>query len=301
MAQAAPLSLNSGSWAAELLGNQCQRLVRLQGDVLADRDPEPLHQLRVSLRRLRTLLVQFEAALELPETVAAARIAGVARRTSLTRDLDVLAQRIEGSLLPALPECEQTPLSAALKRLRRERRDAFEQLRQALRGGRHLKLLAHLQHWLRQPRFTPLGLLPLSDWLVEWQQPSSATLLLHPGWFSEDPDDACLHDLRKRIKGVRYSLENLQPHLDPALGDWITALRQAQDHLGELNDLQVLRRALSERALPVRLSRLPQLREALDRQQSDCWQQWRSQVNGLLDGEQRRQLHRRLAGMLILP
>jgi hypothetical protein len=47
-------SLTSGAFAQELIHRQIRRLGKLQGQVLADRDPEPLHQMRVSLRRLRT-------------------------------------------------------------------------------------------------------------------------------------------------------------------------------------------------------------------------------------------------------
>ena len=87
-------SLTSGAFAQELIHRQIRRLGKLQAEVLADRDPEPLHQLRVSLRRLRTALLQFGPALELPESVSERRIAAVARRTSLCRDLDVLQLRL---------------------------------------------------------------------------------------------------------------------------------------------------------------------------------------------------------------
>jgi hypothetical protein len=51
--------LSSGAYALDLIQRQVRRLGKLQGEVLADCDPEPLHQLRVSLRRLRTALSQF--------------------------------------------------------------------------------------------------------------------------------------------------------------------------------------------------------------------------------------------------
>ena len=56
-------ALSSGAYALDLIQRQVRRLGKLQGEVLADRDPEPLHQLRVSLRRLRTALSQFGPAL----------------------------------------------------------------------------------------------------------------------------------------------------------------------------------------------------------------------------------------------
>ena len=88
---------SSGAHAALLIQRQTRRLGKLQPDVLADQDPEPLHQVRVSLRRLRTVLQQFAPALVLPDTISDRRIAKVARHTGLTRDLDVLQQRLQGS------------------------------------------------------------------------------------------------------------------------------------------------------------------------------------------------------------
>ena len=55
--------------------------------MLRDADREPLHQIRVNLRRLRTVLSVFGPALVLPRGVRAARIASLARCTGETRDL----------------------------------------------------------------------------------------------------------------------------------------------------------------------------------------------------------------------
>jgi len=151
----------SGAFALELIERQTRRLGKLQPEVLADRDPEPLHQLRVSLRRLRTALAQFGPALELPESVESGRIAAVARRTSLCRDLDVLRLKLAGHLLPCLPESEQRIMASAMKRLGRERAQAFESLQEGLCHSRYLKLLARLHKWQRKPHFTTIGQLPL--------------------------------------------------------------------------------------------------------------------------------------------
>ncbi|MFM7315095.1 MAG: CHAD domain-containing protein, partial [Cyanobium sp.] len=46
--------LRCGGHARTLIAERLARLVGLQAEVLADRDPEPLHQMRVSFRRLRS-------------------------------------------------------------------------------------------------------------------------------------------------------------------------------------------------------------------------------------------------------
>ena len=86
-----------------------------QAEVLADDDPEALHQLPVALRRLRTALGQFGPALELPKGVTERRIAQVAERTGRCRDLDVLRLRLREQILPRLPSQEQAKLHGALR------------------------------------------------------------------------------------------------------------------------------------------------------------------------------------------
>ncbi|MEB3317564.1 MAG: CHAD domain-containing protein [Cyanobacteriota bacterium] len=266
--------LTNGAFALELIQRQIRRLGKLQGEVLADRDPEPLHQLRVSLRRLRTALDQFAPAVHLPAGVNEQRVADVARRTGLCRDLDVLGQRLR-ELLPKLPAEEQRCLKQAMKRLGEDRAKSFNTLREALHGSRYLKLLARLSRWQKQTSFTPLGLLPLLPWLSEWQAPFTAALFLDPGWLELDPSSAALHGLRKRIKRARYCLEPLEPWCQPPLQAWVDDLRQAQDHLGNLHDLQVLQRNLKDSESRWKISRLPVFHAELENQQVQQWLRWR--------------------------
>jgi CHAD domain-containing protein len=285
-----PLS-SSGAHAALLIQRQTRRLGKLQPDVLADHDPEPLHQLRVSLRRLRTVLQQFAPALVLPDTISDRRIAKVARHTGLTRDLDVLQQRLHGSLMPLLPAAEQKALRPVLKRLKRERRQAFEGLEEALRSGPYLKLLARLHHWQAQPRFTPLGEQPLRSWLLEWQAAASASLFLHDGWFATDPHEPALHELRKRLKALRYTLEPLEELVGPSLSRWIALLRQAQDHLGELHDLQVLSEGLFDPQRPGQPEiSLPGLEAEIAKEQAQQWRSWRELADTLHGAAARQEL-----------
>ena len=289
-----PAAPSSGRFAQDLIQRQLRRLGQLQADVLADRDREPLHQLRVSLRRLRTVLGQFAPALDLPEGVTERRVATVARQSSLCRDLDVLTLRLTNDLRPRLPAGEQDSVAVLIKRLDRERARAFEAMVDALRGPRYLKLLARLHKWEKRPRFTTLGELPLEDWLTEWQEPFTAGLFLHPGWWATDPTAESLHGLRKRIKQARYSLEALEPWCSAALLEWIQELKRAQDHLGELHDLQVLGLVIGRQESLRKQSSLVVLRAELEAAQHVCWRQWLALAEHLKAGRQRQALHHQL-------
>jgi CHAD domain-containing protein len=287
-------ALSCGNHALQLLARHGKRLVKLHPEVLDDRDPEPLHQMRVTLRRLRTGLVQFAPALELPAGVSAQRLARSGRRLGMARDLDVLRQRLEGSLLPQLSAREAEQLRPVLKRLKRERREAQGELRRALHSGRHLKLIQALQGWLREPRFTPLGQRPLGEWLTEWQWPWLGNVLLHPAWWIEDGDAEAaqepLHELRKGIKGARYRLENLLPCCGDAARSWVDRLKRAQELLGDLHDLAVLRDAI-EAELPHGLAhQMPGLHALLLEQRAGSWIAWQALTPHLLDHSERRHL-----------
>lgn len=286
--------LTSGEFALELIRRQIRRLEHLQAEVLADRDPEPLHQLRVSLRRLRTAMGQFGPALDLPDGVTVRRIAAVARRTGRCRDLDVLHLRLREQLLPRIPGSEQQALEGAMQRLRQDRALAFSTLHDALRSSRYRKLLARLHKWQKRPRYTSLGHLPLVLWLSDWQAPFTAGLYLHPGWMEEDPAAETLHDLRKRIKQARYSLEHLDPWFEPLLKTWIQDLRLAQDHLGDLHDLQILQRSFILGSSLRKSLKLPVLSAEIKAQQQLHWIHWRELVEQIYEQSHRHSVQRQL-------
>jgi CHAD domain-containing protein len=276
-AAAGAASASNGAFALALIAAQTERLRRLRPEVLEDGDREPLHQLRVSLRRLRTALRQFAPALVLPERAGGRRIAALARRTGLCRDLDVLRDHLDHQLLPHLSDGECQALRPLLKPLRRRRRQAFAAVVELLEAGRWERLLQRLEAWQQRPVFTALGEEPLAEWLLEWARPLTAGLFLDPGWWARQPQDPALHELRKRIKGVRYGLEPLVAQLDPAVQAWIGPLKQAQSALGALQDLQVLEALLLQdpaRRQGVAAACLEGVAVELERQRAVGWEQW---------------------------
>ncbi|MFZ0408985.1 MAG: CHAD domain-containing protein [Cyanobium sp.] len=291
-----PRILSNGAFALALIQRASRRLVDLQNEVVADRDPEPLHQMRVAMRRLRTALRQFGPALELPEAVKDQRIARVARRLGLARDLDVLRAHLEGSVLPMLPEAERQRLQPVLRQLGRERHQSRSQVEKTLRSGSYLNLLAQLQRWQKKPQFTALGDRPLRQWLIEWQAPELVSIFQHPGWSVLEPEGRVqdVHDLRKQCKHARYALENLLPLTGPHCHAWAGRFRGLQELLGELHDLEVLRQAIDDQLPAGSLADLPALAERLERDSQCCWQRWRLEAMELQRPQRRRQLWRDL-------
>jgi len=275
-----------GAYAATLIQARLRHLVALQADVLADQRREPLHQMRVACRQLRSTLQQFAPALIVPDPTAPDRLAKVGRHLGCRRDLDVLQHRLEHDFAPLLPEKESAVLRKLLKQLRRERKLAFEAVEEALKGRRYLKVLAQLQGWLRQPQLTPLGLQPMRAWWGEFCQTALNDLLLEPGWLVDQPYDPQgqqqLHQLRKRLKRCRYGLTNLEPLRPESLAPWLDRLRAMQHHLGDLNDLQLLHQALQRQVhdAPDRLA--PSFCSLLAESREQAWLCWRREADPLI-------------------
>jgi len=275
-----------------LLRQHTKALVRWHGPVLDNRDPEPLHQMRVSMRRLRTTLDQFGPALVLPKGVTAERVAKPLRRLGLARDLDVLGKLLEQGLLPQLPKAEAKQLKPVLKQLRRERQLAHGAVVATLQSSAYLALVAQLQGWLKDPQFSAWGESPLDGWLWELQLPALGELFLHPGWLVAELGDQgeAIHGLRIAIKRARYGLEAIGPMAGPGTRRWIQRFKLAQDLLGELNDGEVLRRAIDSQISQGLDEALPELMGLLDQQRQELWQQWRHQARSLNTSRQRRSL-----------
>lgn len=279
--------VTTGEQARQLISRQLSRLVDLEPAVLLGEDHEALHQYRVSLRRLRSLLRQFGPALELPRRLSRARIAALARATGSCRDADVLREHLEQRLLPRLDPGERQGCTSLLRRLKRQRRQAMAELQTELSSQRTHKLLHRMEQWCQQPRFSSLGELSLAEWLPEWLQASSGGCFLHAGWFATQPNDGALHDLRKHIKEVRYGLEALRGWLGDAGEAWISDLRSVQSCLGDLHDQQVLVELMREHEQAP-----PALSRALERDSQEVWTQWQQLRDELLQPERRQTLLR---------
>jgi len=281
-----------GEHGAGLLRQQTKALVRWHGPVLENRDPEPLHQMRVAMRRLRTTLDQVGPALVLPKLVTAERVAKPLRRLGMARDLDVLGQRLEQGLLPQLSKAEARQLKPVLKQLRRERELAHGAVVATLQSSSYLALVAQLQGWLKDPQFSAWGESALDGWVWELQLPALAELFLHPGWLVVELGDQveAVLGLRIAIKLARYGLEAIGPMAGRSTRRWIQRLKAAQDLLGELNDGEVLRRAMDSQ-IPQGLDEaMPELLVLLDHQRQELWQQWRRQARSMNTSRQRRLL-----------
>jgi CHAD domain-containing protein len=269
-----------------------------EAEVLADQDPEALHQMRVGLRRLRTAMEAFGFALELPPAVSLSHLRKFAQGLGAVRDLDVLRAELEAQ---ELPELEKAALKPVLKAMHKQRSRVFKQLKKMLHSKSYRKFKQSLETWLERPQYGAIAKLPLLPVLPDLLLPQVSQILLHPAWLiSTAPSMAVvlqehgftLHDLRKQMKRIRYQTELFVDHYNEAFAAQVEEFKQMQEILGRIQDSAVLHEYLANR---LNLEKdCPQLTQVLDDKVSVAWLQWRSRATNYLNPHFRRDLRQRM-------
>ena len=287
-------SSDLGGYAYNVIAQQYQHMVQQEQGVLADQDPEYLHQMRVGARRLSTALEVFGCAVTLPKAARKNRVRTLAKALGKLRDLDVQTHAVRTDYCPRLTVAENTWLNIALNTLDQQRSRACIEVEKILTQPRYEKLKAGYEDWLKKPEYTSLADLPLLLVLPDLLNPLLSALLLHPGWqiSVEDRSKASslvLHDLRKLCKSVRYQAEFFVDFYDQVFQDWIDEIKELQDSLGKVQDTHVLQTLLSDE-LPKEAA-LPELQTAIQEAQEKAMVNWETLRHQYLDPDFRRRLH----------
>ncbi len=246
-AKAGPSTLPAGAQGPEALAAMLRDALAqatANGAELAEGlgGPAHLHQLRVGLRRLRSVLRGAAGWAADAESAEAARAlerdwAEPFATLGAARDADVLGAGVLPQLAELLAQAGLPPLEPPA--------NAAEAVDPgALWRGAAVQalLLRTLVLALPEPAPEPTQ-----------AAQADAGALLTPLWKRvkrearelETLDEEALHRLRKRCKRLRYLLEALAPQLRrKPLARLLRALRTALDRLGELNDLHTARQRL---------------------------------------------------------
>ncbi len=229
-------------------------------------DPEGVHQMRIGLRRMRSLITLFRR--ELPST-RLGRLRGplrwLAGLLGEVRDLDVLlAERIE-------PLVRRRSGDLAMQRLREEaialREERRLVLREALRSRRHAHLMLELGHWIASLEELDLTALDPSAPLVQRADAFAENALarldrkarrLAP--VALDGPPTARHDLRIALKRLRYGCEFFRSlyaskEASKDAKRYVRRLSRLQDLLGVQNDIDAAERliqVLLDRCAPER-------------------------------------------------
>ena len=286
-----------GNYAHQAIKKYVDHIRRQEKGVLAHRDPEFVHQMRIGLRRLRTVCKAFDFAIDLPSAVSDRALKRLGKTLGNVRDLDVLQHWLQQYSHQAnLKKSEIQVLRRLNRRLEKQRQKYVAQTDRLLHSKAYKRIFKAIKQWLKQPQYQPVSSLPLTVALPDLQLPRINQLLLHPGWLVANDTNhnelEQVHALRKQIKGIRYQMSLFRDFYGEDYKAQISIFKQMQDVLGELQDEVVLQSYLKKMLGAKWVKKLPSLDRYFRQQHRQLWQQWLELRQPYLSLEGRDALHR---------
>jgi CHAD domain-containing protein len=207
---------------------------------VADTDPELLHELRVAVRRTRSVLAQGKGVL--PTAVRdeyRERFGWLGQVTGAARDLDVHVLGWDEYVAP-LSAVDRRALDRVLLEVEARRRRAHTELARVLQRDSTRELLDAWSGWLDDPGVLPTTPQPIGPFVAR-RIAKAQERVLRDGR-SIDPTSPAerLHALRKDTKKLRYLLECFGGLCRAKrLKGFVDQLKALQDNLGEHQDAEV--------------------------------------------------------------
>ena len=213
-------------------------------------DIESVHQMRVAIRRMRSLfrlIPDYYKAGTVTEIESGLRDS--ARALGRIRDLDVLVLDLKEHSNGLSPD-QQAHLQLLIDRLDRRRAKRRKQLIAHFDSKRHARFQRRLKVF---GKTSGKGVRRVRQRSAPHQVRHVLPLLLHQRMAqvkaydvllpSSDIND--LHELRVEFKQLRYAVEFFQPVLGASAGSFLELVRILQDCLGRIHDISVFAQEVS--------------------------------------------------------
>jgi CHAD domain-containing protein len=191
--------------------------------------PKRVHNVRKTLKEARAIARLFLDCVGEPARVTLTTLAATRRQIGRTRDLDVMALRVERLEPP--PEVSG-PLMAAIAREREAAQRARRGLSASAPRPRLNAIVRRVEGWA----LSAVGTEEIVAAVARTYRQAQRRGLL--AFESEDP--TALHALRARVVDLRYQLSLLSCAWPEALNAQAEALNDLREDLGDFNDLHVL-------------------------------------------------------------
>ena len=238
-----PALLDAGATIDDALAHLVATLARALlhwAPLVSEADPEPVHQMRVALRRLRAALKLFRRAAACPELDEVAdALRRLGRLLGAARDWDVFLGGLGGTVAAAF--ATERAIARLLREADARRRTHYAALASGLAGpefrclGLRLAELAVARPW-RTSEPGPIAADALRD-LLRHALRKRLRHVRELGTEIERQPDAALHGLRLQCKRLRYSAEFAAPLFRArASRRFLRRLASVQERLGRLND-----------------------------------------------------------------
>jgi CHAD domain-containing protein len=259
-----PLLRVSKNDIRKLARTRLKKCVSIAPRLLVDDDPDDIHDLRVSSRRLQQVVsLMFPKPRRAKSRKVIRSLRDLRRDWGCCRNLDVdlalLQEKLESPgtdgvrdawnyVRECLVELRDQELTRARKRFRRLDIPAFIEKTQRLFKSIKTKNVQDLR--LKES---------FADTLAEWREAVAQA--------KSRPDSKHLHELRISGKRLRYQLEIIAELGDTSARDQVTSLKGLQDELGRWHDCHVLLQLVEELIKkPAFVSDHPEFQQTLGRE-----------------------------------
>lgn len=218
-------------------------------------EAEPIHQVRVSTRRLRAvirLFAPYVAAIK-PRQIDR-QLKWISNQAGKVRELDVIealtrerARELAAGLARSLePLWEELP---------RQRKQAIDELAASLKSERYQTMAVRLASPIP---ITVQSDVPFASAAAELAAPIVRSMMRQGERLPDDPQAEDLHRLRVRAKRCRYALETMTGLGDKRIEKVLAQLEEIQDVLGRYHDAVVasswIGAFVKERQLPAEVA-----------------------------------------------
>ena len=242
-----PAGLSVAAAFAYVVGHLTDVILYLAPAAAEGQDgPEPVHQMRVAVRRLRSAIKVFRRAVHCPAVAAAdAGLRALAKRMAPTRDWDVFVTETGAAVAEAFPN--EKRLQRLLAAAERRRRTGHAELRSFLQGVEFRRLGIELACLAGgQARHATLDAATQDELATSLDAFAARVLNRRLKRLVQADDDitelepAALHAIRLHAKRLRYAAEIFAPLYSGKVTDrFIRRLMRLQDRLGAVNDAAV--------------------------------------------------------------
>lgn len=221
-----------------------------EAGIVSDIDTEFLHDYRIALRKIRSVLSLFKGVYDEEQTQQLkARFSALMAPTGRLRDLDVYLLE-QGDFYKLVPDSLHGGLDRMFAMFADERQEAQKTLSSHLRSKSYEAEIAKLEK-LFDSRKTlkrgPNADLPAYDYACKLIWKRYRKICTIAAGIHADTDDEEVHELRIHCKKLRYLMEFFAPVFPKsAFKSLIKPLKRLQDNLGLFNDYSVQQDSLRE-------------------------------------------------------
>ncbi|WP_170760175.1 CHAD domain-containing protein [Ruegeria lacuscaerulensis] len=219
-----------------------------EAGVIADIDTEFLHDYRISLRRIRSVLSLFKGVFSPERTIALKReFSELMEPTGRVRDLDVYLLE-KDTYFNLIPDNLHVGAEAMFAQFSKERTSALAELSRRFQSAVYNKQMRNLALLFAEAKYLDPG--PNAErgaydyaCVLIWKRYRKVCKLARR--ITPDTPDEVLHELRIECKKLRYLMEFFAPLFDRKdFKTLIKPLKKLQDNLGLFNDYSVQQEAL---------------------------------------------------------